>query len=233
MPDDTFEIGHIDDNKVTFTKQHGWIILISSLIFITILVGTLKWGWWMAEMGGGFLLMGIIAALISRMSINATSKAMVKGMEEMVVAALVVGFAHGIEVILHDGMILDSIIYYAASTLEQVPNAIGVQGMLGFQTLLNFFIPSGSGQAAVTMPIMAPLADLLQIHRSTAIFAFTCGDGFSNSIIPTSGFLMAMLALAKVPFNKWFKFMLPLFLMLMALSAIFLIASLYVFPYGS
>jgi uncharacterized ion transporter superfamily protein YfcC len=97
--------------------------------------------------------------------------------------------------------------------------------MLAFQTVLNFFIPSGSGQAAVTMPIMVPLADALGLSRTTAVFAFTCGDGFSNSIIPTSGILMAMLSLAQIPFQKWIKFMFPLFLMLMAASVVFLTIS--------
>ena len=94
--------------------------------------------------------------------------------------------------------------------------------MLAFQSMLNFFIPSGSGQAATTMPLMAPLADLLGISRDSAVFAFTCGDGFSNTIIPTSGVLMAMLALADIPYPKWLRFMLPLFGILMTLSAIFL-----------
>ena len=94
--------------------------------------------------------------------------------------------------------------------------------MLVFQTVLNFFIPSGSGQAAVTMPIMAPLADVLGLTRQTAVFAFTCGDGFSNSIIPTSGVLMGMLSLAGIPYDRWLKFMVPLFLRLMALALVFL-----------
>jgi len=99
---------------------------------------------------------------------------------------------------------------------------LAAEGMLAFQTVLNFFIPSGSGQAATTIPLMAPLADLLGITRQTAIFAFTCGDGFANTIIPTSGILMAMLGIANIPFKDWLKFMLPLFGWLMAISAVFL-----------
>ena len=94
--------------------------------------------------------------------------------------------------------------------------------MLVFQTTLNFFIPSGSGQAAVTMPLMAPLSDLLGITRQTAVLAFTCGDGFSNMIIPTSGLLMAVLSIAGIPYTKWVKFVLPLFLIMMFLSFAFL-----------
>jgi uncharacterized ion transporter superfamily protein YfcC len=121
-----------------------------------------------------------------------------------------------------DGQIMDTLIYGAESSLQAFPSMVAAEGMLAFQTMLNFFIPSGSGQAAATMPLMAPLADVLGLTRQTAVFAFTCGDGFSNTIIPTSGVLMAMLGLAKVPYEKWLKFMIPLFLQLMALSAIFL-----------
>ncbi len=101
-------------------------------------------------------------------------------------------------------------------------NYVAASGMLLFQTVLNFFIPSGSGQAAVTMPLMVPLSDVLGLSRQVAVFAFTCGDGFSNTIVPTSGVLMAMLSLAGIPWQKWVKFVLPLFLLLMALSVVFL-----------
>ena len=100
--------------------------------------------------------------------------------------------------------------------------------MLVFQSVLNFFIPSGSGQAAVTMPLMAPLADVLQLTRQTAVFAFTCGDGFSNTIVPTSGVLMAMLTLAGIPYQKWLRFVLPLFGLLMAMSAVFLAVAVWI-----
>ena len=91
-------------------------------------------------------------------------------------------------------------------------------GMYFIQSIINFFVPSGSGQAYVTMPLMAPLADVLGITRQTAVFAFTCGDGFSNTVIPTSGILMAMLGLARVPYGRWLRFMLPLFGQLLVLA---------------
>ncbi len=104
-----------------------------------------------------FLLIGILAVIISRMSLSDASDAFVKGMKEMVVAALVVGFARGVQVVLQDGQILDTIIYSAATTLQNFHQFVAAGGMLVFQTTLNFFIPSGSGQAAVTMPLMAPI----------------------------------------------------------------------------
>ncbi len=203
-------------------KYHIWILVMTALIFATLLFAVQQLGWWLAEMGAGFLLIGLMAALLARLSISKTAGVFVKGCEEMVVAALVVGFAKGIQVVLEDAQVMDSVIHFAAEGLRAFPAYVGAEGMLLFQTLLNFFIPSGSGQAAVTMPLMAPLADVLGLSRQVAVFAFTCGDGFSNTIIPTSGVLMAMLALAKIPYGKWFRFVAPLFLLLMVISGIFL-----------
>jgi uncharacterized ion transporter superfamily protein YfcC len=179
-------------------------------------------------MGGGFLLLGIVAAVLGRLSLDESARAFVKGCEEMVVAALVVGFARGIAVVLEDGLIIDTVVHGAAALLEQVPRYVAAVGMLGFESVLNLFIPSGSGQAAVSMPLMAPLADIIGISRQTAVFSFTCGDGFSNTVIPTSGILMAMLGLARVPYGRWLRFMLPLFGQLILLSAVFLVAAVMI-----
>jgi uncharacterized ion transporter superfamily protein YfcC len=221
MSDDDFSIEHITFEKTEFRKEHGIVILTSIVLFGFIIFAVQELGWWLSEMAGGFLLIGIVTIIITKIPINDAVKSFVKGMEDMIVAAMVVGFAKGVQIVLEDGQILDTIIYSAANTLQNYHEFVGAAGMLVFQTTLNFFIPSGSGQAAVTMPLMAPLADLLGITRQTAVLAFTCGDGFSNMIIPTSGFLMAMLSLAKVPYTKWIKFILPLFLILMILSFIF------------
>jgi uncharacterized ion transporter superfamily protein YfcC len=205
-----------------FKKRHMAIMASGILIFCYLLYSVQFRNWWMAEMAGGFLLIGYSAVFISRISLATASAAFVNGMRDMVLAALVVGFARGVEVVLQEGMILDTLIYYASSLLYYFPKIIAAEGMLVIQSCLNLFIPSGSGQAMVTMPIMTPLADVLSLTRQTAVFAFTCGDGFSNTIIPTSGTLMAMLSLAKIPYEKWLRFMLPLFLLLMIFSGIFL-----------
>ncbi len=222
MPDDAFELGETSVEIEAFDSRHRLILLSCVAIFAFILYAVQAYGWWMAEMGGGFLLMGFVAVWISRISIADAARAMARGMEDMVVAALVVGFARGVQVVLSDAMVLDSIVFYAALFLENFSTYVAATGMFFFQTVLNFFIPSGSGQAAVTMPIMAPLADVLGLSRQVAVFAFTCGDGFSNTIIPTSGILMAMLGLAGIPYEKWLKFMVPLFLRLALLAIVFL-----------
>jgi uncharacterized ion transporter superfamily protein YfcC len=221
MAGDDFDIEE-EGERVVFNSRHGWILFTGIVIFAGILTATVKLHWWMPEMGGGFILIGILAAIFAKLTLNETANAFVKGMEDMVVAALVVGFAKGIEVVLSEGLIMDTIIYHASNLLQEVPRYVAIQGMFLFQTLLNFLIPSGSGQAAVTMPLMAPIADVIGVTRQTAVFAFQCGDGFSNTIIPTSGILMSMLALAKIPYQTWLRFMLPLLGLLLLTSAVFL-----------
>jgi uncharacterized ion transporter superfamily protein YfcC len=220
--EDKFEIKGLGEIHHTLHRYHIWTVVVCGLIFVGIVYAVQAMGWWLAEMSAGFLLIGIIAAIFARFSVAETTNAFIKGMEEMLVAALVVGFAKGIQIVLEDGQIMDTMIYYAAGVLDNVPKLWAAEGMLLFQTTLNFFIPSGSGQAAATMPLMTPLADLLGMTRETAVFAFTCGDGFSNLIIPTSGTLMAMLALADIPYAKWVKFIAPLLGMLLLLSGLFL-----------
>ena len=204
------------------TGRHLSILAMCLVLFAGIMVAVQTEGWWLAEMGGGFFLMGLLAAGLAGLSLQRATEAFTKGMQEMVVAALVVGFARGIVVVMTDAQILDTIVQGAASLLDGTSRHVAVQGMLLFQTGLNFFVPSGSGQAAVTMPLMAPLADLLGITRQTAVLAYQCGDGFSNMVIPTSGTLMAMLLMGGVPYERWLRFALPLVGMLLVVSGVFL-----------
>lgn len=216
-----------EDHKVEehrFRRSHVVTMLTCGMLFIFTLFAVQAWDWGLREMSGIFFLMGIVTIAICRLDLHASATAFSKGMEDMVVPALCVGFARAIEVVLSDGMIMDTVIYYSAKVLEQLPEALAAQGILIFQAVLNIFIPSGSGQAALTMPIITPLADSLGLTRQVAVFAFQCGDGFSNMLIPTSGELMAMLAIAKVPFGTWLRYAVPLFAILMAWSAIFLAA---------
>ena len=210
-----------------YESHHTPILLACAAIFAFILFATQRYGWWMADMAGGFLLMGVVAALLARLPAEEAVKSFVAGMREMTVAAMVVGFARGIEIVLSDARIMDTIVHGAAGVLQQVPRQLAVLGMLCYESCLNLLIPSGSGQAAVSMPLMAPLSDIIGVSRQTAVFAFTCGDGLSNMVIPTSGILMAMLALARIPYGKWLRFMLPLFGQLMLLAAAFLMLSVF------
>ena len=146
----------------------------------------------------------------------------------MTPAALLVGFARTIETVLSDGQIIDKVVHSIASLLEGLPAEASALGMLVVQSICNLFIPSGSGQAFVTMPIMSPLATLTDVPQQTAVLAYQFGDGFSNMLVPTSALVMGALALGKVPYAAWFRFAGPLLLKLLALSAVFLIVSMHV-----
>ena len=222
MAGDDFELPGDDIEPPTLRTAHVVILVACIAIFVFILYAVQEMGWWLTQMAGGFILMGLVATAVARLPVREATRAAVRGMEEMTVAALVVGFARGITVVLEEGQILDTLIFSAAAVLQHVPRYVAAEGMLVFQAILNFFIPSGSGQAAVTMPLMAPLADVLGLTRQTAVFAFTCGDGFSNTVIPTSGILMASLGLAHVPYDRWLRFMAPLLLQLLVLAAAFM-----------
>jgi uncharacterized ion transporter superfamily protein YfcC len=222
MADDTFDLPTDNVEPPPLRTAHVVTLVACIAIFGFILYAVQEMGWWLTEMAGGFLLMGLVAIAAARLPVRRATLAAVRGMEEMTVAALVVGFARGVTVVLQDGQILDTVIFSAATILQHVPRFVAAEGMLVVQTVLNFFIPSGSGQAAVTMPLMAPLADVLGLTRQTAVFAFTCGDGFSNMVIPTGGVLMASLGLGRVPYDRWLRFMTPLLLQLLAVAAVFI-----------
>jgi uncharacterized ion transporter superfamily protein YfcC len=223
MADDDFVLPTDDVKPPPLEGAHLIILIACVAIFVFIIYAVQEMGWWLTQMAGGFILMGLVATAVSRLPVREATLAAVKGMEEMTVAALVVGFARGITVVLEDGQILDTLIFSAAAVLQHVPRYVAAEGMLVFQAILNFFIPSGSGQATVTMPLMAPLSDVLGLTRQTAVFAFTCGDGFSNMVIPTSGILMASLGLGRVPYERWLRFMAPLLLQLLAVAAVFIV----------
>ena len=154
----------------------------------------------------------IVVAKIAGMSGDETMSSFTKGLEIMIVPALVVGVARGISVVLQEGMIIDTLLHNASVVLMSLPKTLAAEGMLVFQSLLNFFIPSASGQALVSMPLLTPMSDILGISRQTTVLAYLLGDGLSNLVIPTNGVLMAMLGLAKVSYEKWMKLVLPLFI---------------------
>ena len=154
------------------------------------------------------------------MSANETARAFCRGAAEMTTTALLIGFARTIQVVLTDAQVIDTVIHAIAQPLEQVGSSGAAVGMLAVQSVCNFFIPSGSGQAYVTMPIMAPLADLTGVSRQTSVLAYQMGDGFMNMFVPTNALLMGMLGLAKVPYQRWVRFVGPLLLKLAVVAAV-------------
>jgi uncharacterized ion transporter superfamily protein YfcC len=205
--------------------QHKYVLLSVLVGFGFIIWGVFTKGWYITEIGATFMAMGIIGGLLGRFSPSRIAEEFVIGAKAIVFGALVVGIARGILVVMQDGKIIDSIINGLASGIQNLPKSISVLGMYFVQIIINFFIPSGSGQAAATMPIMAPLADIVGINRQVAVTAYQFGDGFTNSIIPTSAVLMAGLSLAKVSYEKWVKFLWPLMLVWIGIGAVVLVVA--------
>lgn len=181
-----------------------------------VLVGVLIWGvltqdWFMVEMSGLFIVTGIVAGVIAGLTGSQICEAFNKGLSQVLVGAMIVGVARAVAVVLEDGQIMDTVVYGLGNFVGDFPTALAAAGMFVAQLGFNFLVPSGSGQALITMPIMAPLADVLDVTRQTAVLAFQTGDGLGNILYPTSGYFMATLALAGVRWDKWVRFFFPLF----------------------
>jgi uncharacterized ion transporter superfamily protein YfcC len=199
------------------------VVLIAFVAAIVVFVygsATDPDNWYFPELMALFLGLGIVAAIAGRLSPNLAASRFCEGAAEMTTTALLIGVARTIEVVLDDGVVIHTIINGVADAISGFGPYLASLGMLVVQSVANFFIPSGSGQAYVTMPIMAPLADLCGVTRQTAVLAYQVGDGFMNMIVPTNALLMGMLALARIPFGRWLKFILPLMLQLYALAAL-------------
>ncbi|WP_053405444.1 YfcC family protein [Persicobacter sp. CCB-QB2] len=223
-----FEENEQEDKTLENLTLSRMIVLIIFGLGICLLIwGVSVEGWYMVEIGGLFLGMGIISGVIGRLSAADINKAFVGGAKEMMTAALVVAMCKGILVIATDGKIIDTILYALSDSVQGLPRSVSVMAMLAFQSSLNFLLPSGSGQAALTMPILSPLSDLLDISRQTTVLAFQFGDGLTNLIIPTSGVTMGVLSIAKVPYQIWLKWMLPLMLVLFFAAGALLLIPLY------
>lgn len=223
MKNDSFELSEFGNfEEIKLERKHIYIIVFFVLAYVSILIAVQTVGWGLIEMSACFIGTGIIISKMSGMSSNDAMVGLSKGLNIMIVPALVVGVARGISVVLQEGMIIDTLIFQASSTLMTMPKILAAEGMLVFQSFLNFIIPSASGQALVSMPLLTPMSDLLGISRQTTVLAFILGDGLSNLIIPTNGVLMAMLGLAKVPFEKWFKLVSSLFIISLLIAFVFI-----------
>lgn len=197
--------------NVKFEKSHGLVMLTMVLGFGLYTWGALKNGWGMNYMSGIFLVVAIISGIISKLSAEDMVKLFVEGCREMVFSAMLIGCAAAISIILTEGNIIHTITYGFAQILSKLPSLISAPVMFFANVIVNLFVSSGSGQAVIVMPIMAPLSDLIGISRQIAVCAYQYGDGLSNVIFPTNGTMMACIARAGVGYDKWMKWILPLF----------------------
>jgi len=199
------------------------LVLIDLLVAIIVVVWGVKTkGWYFTELAAVFMIMGIVAAIIMREGPSKIGEQFATGFQEAAMASMMICIARAVLMVLNEGNICDTIVYGLALPLSHLPAWLCGIAMLIMQTLLNFFIPSGSGQAAVSMPIMAPMADLLGVTRDTAVLAYQFGDGLSNIVWPTA-FAAVMSGLACVKLEKWWKFIFPVFFAIVGVQAVLIV----------
>ena len=219
--------GDSEESVPALTRRQSWILVVLLLTVVALIVGVTCWDWYMPEITGLFLGMGIICGIIAGFSANKIADELIAGARDILSAALVVGFASGIIVILQDGKVVDSILHSMQEGLDGTGRAASLSAMYGIQALINFVIPSATAKAAITIPIMAPFADMVGVSRQAMVLAFQFGDGFTNMVTPTSGVLIAALAMARIPYAKWVKWVWKGVAVLLVLGLLLLLATVW------
>lgn len=206
------------DGETKLTTRQLLSLLAGAAGIIAVVIGALKFKWGADQISATFLLVSLVIGLLCGFGINGSFSHFIKGCSGVVMAAFIIGFANSITVLMSEGKILDTIVYYLSIPINQFGAVAGANFMLLANIIINFFISSGSGQATAVMPIMVPIADLTGITRQVVVQAFQFGDGFTNCIIPTIGTLMGGLGFAKVQYGKYLKWAIPLILVQVLLS---------------
>lgn len=211
----------------------GWISLKKSVHFfllhmllftiLFLIAGVMGYHWYIMEIAALFFAMGVFAGLSMKKSPNELVKLFMDGVKDILPAALIVGLAGGIIVILEDGQVIDTILFRLSESIKGLGKITTVSFMYLIQTCINLVMVSGSAKAALTMPIFAPFSDLVGLSRQATVMAYQFGDGFTNMITPASAVLMGVLGVARIPYEKWFKWILPLMVILILMGLILLI----------
>ncbi len=202
---------------------HFFILNILLFTILFLIVGVMGYGWYVMEIATLFFVMGLAAGIANNKSPNTITKLFLEGAKDIASAALIVGLAGGIIIVLQEGKIIDTILHSVSQSMKTMGKVGSIGVMYMIQTFINIIIPSGSAKAALTMPIMAPFSDLIGISRQATVMAFQFGDGFTNMITPTSGVLIGVLGVAKIPYEKWVKWITPFMIILILLGFLLLI----------
>lgn len=228
-----------EDLHAKFGIGHGLVMLAIIATIVWVIWGVMAHQYYIPEIATQFFVMGLVCGVIgvifklNKMKVNDIAKSFRNGAKDLLGAALVVGMAKGIVLVLGgdsptEPTVLNTVLHSAGNAVGSLPAAISAWFMYVFQTIFNFFVVSGSGQAALTMPLMAPLADIVNVSRQVAVLAFQLGDGFTNIIVPTSGALIGTLAVARLDWAKWAKFQIKLQLVLFGLASFFVIIAVLI-----
>ncbi|HEU5169661.1 MAG TPA: hypothetical protein VFU46_03935 [Gemmatimonadales bacterium] len=206
--------------------RHAVILGLVAASFVLLVVGILRFGWGFDELSAVFFVMGLAAGLTAGLGWAGTAEAFVTGFRSMAWAGMLVGFARAIYVALEEGRILDSLVHALFTPLEHLPVALSGLGMMAAHTVVHVPVPSVSGQAVLTIPILVPVSDLLGMSRQVTVLAYQYGAGLCEIVTPTNGAMMAILAAAGVPFGQWLRFVLPLWAALLGLGAVAVVAGI-------
>jgi len=201
-------------------RRRGVVLALVLMTFAALVIGVLRASWGFNEMAALFFAMGIVAGLAGGLGVAGTADAFVGGFRSMAYAALLIGFARAIFVTLAEGRIVDTIVQGLFTPVAQFPLALSAVAMMVVHAVVHVPVPSPSGHAVLTLPILVPLADLLGLSRQVTVLAYQYGGGLCELVTPTNGALMAILAAAQVRYEDWLKFALPLSLGLLALGAL-------------
>ncbi|HEY9116017.1 MAG TPA: AbgT family transporter [Bacteroidales bacterium] len=202
---------------------HFYILNLLAFTIVFLIIGVMGYSWYIMEIATLFFALGIFSGIAMSYSANDITKYFLEGVKDIMSAALVVALAGGILVILQEGKVIDTILYSVSASMEGMGKLGTVSVMYVIQNVINIIIPSGSAKAALTMPVMAPFSDLVGLSRQATVLAFQFGDGFTNMITPTSGVTIAVLGVAKIPFDKWVKWVFPFVVVLIILGWLLLI----------
>ena len=207
----------------SLTRRQSWILVVLLVTVVALVAGVTCGDWYLPEITGLFLVMGIVCGLIAGFSASKIADELLAGAKDILSAALIVGFASGIIVILQDGKVVDSILHSLQEGLDGTGPMASLSAMYGIQALINFIIPSATAKAAITIPIMAPFSDMVGVSRQAMVLAYQFGDGFTNMLTPTSGVLMAALAMSRIPYAQWVKWIWKLVLALLVIGLLLLL----------
>lgn len=216
------DLPKLEDKPGDFSISHKIILSTLALSIGVIIWGVLTQGFWISEIAAVFLAVGLISGIIGKLSADEMATAFIEGAKGMIGPAIMIGFARGIMIVAENASIIDTILYNLSNLLGNLPSLLAAYLMFPIQMFINFFVSSGSGQAALTMPILAPLGDLVGVSRQLTVLIYQLGDGFSNAMFPTSGVLIACLGVAGVPYTKWLKWIIPLQIILFILGIVFI-----------
>ncbi len=204
-------------------SAHFFVLNLLLFTIIFLIIGVMGYGWYVMEIATLFFAMGIFSGIAMDKSPDSITKLFMEGVKDILSAALIVGLAGGIIQILQDGKVIDTILYGLSKSMNNFGEIASVGAMYLIQNVINIVIPSGSAKAALTMPIMAPFSDLIGVSRQATVMAFQFGDGFTNMITPTSGVLIGVLGVARIPYDKWVKWITPFMVVLIILGFLLLI----------